>query len=153
MHFEEQCARGLHSPSFVECLELGSYSTGVEMILTGAYLVHDLNRPNRMADVWLPSMERYMCAYQRLLNDLHSAEKERREGDQGRVSNALLLMERTLPSQQARTFVEEQLRSYLRLIDGCSSQLGRSDPFVVIIDAMRRQVDRWYANSPVRYSV
>lgn len=153
MYSEEQFARGARSPTFAECLELGSYSTGIEMILMGAYLVHNVNRPVRSADAWLPNAERYMCIYQRLLNDLCSAEKERHEGGIGRRSNAVLLMEEITTPAEARRFVERQAEAYRRLTDDSLDRLKGGDACVQLIRCLRSQIDRWYEQNPARYSL
>ncbi len=153
MHFEERSAKGFCSSSFAECIELGAYSTGIEMILMGAYLVLGINRPARTNTLWLPDAERYMCIYQRLLNDLHSAAKERLEVVDGTPSNATLLMEGTLTQDAARKWVRTQADAYRGLTDECFRRLGFEDPCVKIICDMRRQVDSWYEKSPERYEV
>ncbi len=153
MHFEERSAKGFCSSSFAECIELGAYSTGIEMILMGAYLVLGINRPARATAVWLPDAERYMCIYQRLLNDLHSAAKERLEVVNGSPSNVALLMEGTLAEEAARKWVRAQADAYRRLTDECFRRLGFEDPCVKVIRDMRRQVDHWYGKSPERYEV
>lgn len=152
MYAEELVSRSGRVPSFVECLENGGDSTTLMSIMSSGYLAYGMNRPARHGDVLLANVERYMLLSQRLLNDLYSAEKERKEGHLGRPSNLVLMMERLLPPQAAREFVEDQRRGYERLMALNLEQLGPRDPFVNMTETTIQCIHRWYRLGPERYT-
>ena len=151
MYAEERMSRDAEARSLVECIETGAHSTTLPSILTAAYLVRRLDRPRRHGDPRIGNVERYLYLSQRLLNDLVSAEKERREGHAGRVSNAVLLLERELPPAQARAFVEAQRQGYERLLQHDLDRLGTRDPFAATLSRLVRCIQRWYATGPLRF--
>ncbi|MBZ5709241.1 terpene synthase family protein [Nannocystis pusilla] len=151
MFAEERMSRDAEARSLVECIETGAHSTTLPSILTAAYLVRRLDRPRRLDDPRVANIERYLYLSQRLLNDLKSAEKERREGHAGRVSNSVLLLERDLSPAQARAFVEAQRRGYERLLQHNLDRLGTCDPFAATLSRLVRCIQRWYATGPLRF--
>ncbi|HEY0133545.1 MAG TPA: terpene synthase family protein [Nannocystis sp.] len=151
MRAEEQMTRAGVSLSYAEALEIGADSTALTSILSAADLAHGMNRAARGADQRLARVERYMCLSQRLLNDLNSAEKERREGHAGRVSNIVLLLEATMSPAQARAFVETQRHGYERMTLESIALLGPDDGFGRLIHDGMRNIRRWYETGPVRY--
>lgn len=152
MHAEELVSRRGQAPSFVECLENGGYSTTLMSITSAAYLAYGMNRPARHGDGALAGVERFMLLSQRLLNDLYSAEKERKEGHAGRPSNLVLMMERLLPRAEARAFVEEQRRGYEAMMDADIALLGPEDRFGTMITTTMRCIRGWYELGPLRYT-
>ena len=152
MHAEELVSRRGEAPSFVECLENGGESTTLMSIMSSGYLAYGMNRPARHGDARLAHVERYMLLSQRLLNDLYSAEKERDEGDAGRPSNLVLMMERLLPRAQARAFVEAQRRGYEQMMLDNLDLLGPGDPFARMTRATMACIRRWYEAGPLRYA-
>ena len=152
MHAEELVSRSGRVPSFAECLENGGDSTTLMSIMSSGYLAYGMNRPARHGDVRLANVERYMLLSQRLLNDLYSAEKERKETDLGRPSNLVLMMERLLPPPVARAFVEDQRRGYERLMTDNLEQLGPQDPFAKMTETTMQCIHRWYRLGPDRYT-
>ncbi|HEY8378510.1 MAG TPA: terpene synthase family protein [Nannocystis sp.] len=152
MHAEEVVSRRGEAPSFVECLENGGDSTTLMSIMSSGYLAYGMNRPARHGDVRLANVERYMLLSQRLLNDLYSFEKERKEGHAGRPSNLVLMMEKLMPTPQARAFCEEQRRGYERLMQHNIELLGPDDPFGKMTAATMRCISRWYEIGPLRYT-
>lgn len=151
MAAEELMSRGGAARSLVECMETGAHSTTLPSILPAAYLVRGMNRPARHADPRVGDIERYLYLSQRLLNDLKSAEKERREGHAGRVSNAVLLLENDLPPEQARAFVEAQRRGYERLLTHNLERLGPGDAFAAMISRLVQTINGWYETGPLRF--
>lgn len=151
MFAEERMSRDAEARSLVECIETGAHSTTLPSILTAAYLVRGLDRPRRHGDPRIVNIERYLYLSQRLLNDLKSAEKERREGHAGRVSNAVLLLERELSPGQARAFVEAQRQGYERLLRHNLDRLGAGDPFAATLSRLVRCIHQWYATGPLRF--
>jgi hypothetical protein len=151
MRAEEQMSRGGAARSLVECIETGAHSTTLASILPAAYLARRMDRPARHADPRVAAVERYLYLSQRLLNDLHSAEKERREGHEGRVSNSVLLLERDLPRATAREFVERQRRGYERLLFDHLDRLGPDDPFAATITRLVHCIRGWYQAGPHRF--
>lgn len=152
MHAEELVSRRGHAPSFVECLENGGYSTTLMSITSSGYLAYGMDRPARDDDARLADVERHMLLSQRLLNDLYSAEKERKEGQAGRPSNLVLMMERLLPRASARAFVEEQRRGYEAMMDADIELLGPDDRFGRMISTTMQCIRRWYDIGPLRYT-
>lgn len=151
MFAEERMSRDAEARSLVECIETGAHSTTLPSILTAAYLVRRMNRPGRHDDPRVGNIERYLYLSQRLLNDLKSAEKERREGHAGRVSNSVLLLESELSRARAREFVEAQRRGYERLLQHNLDRLGPDDPFAATITRLVRCIHEWYTTGPLRF--
>ncbi len=152
MHAEELVSRAGTAPSFAEALENGGDSTTLMSIMSSGYLAYGMNRPARYDDPRLANVERYMLLSQRLLNDLYSAEKERREGHAGRPSNLVLMMEQHLSPSAARAFAEHQRQGYERLMQQNLELLGPQDPFAAMTQTTMRCIHRWYEAGPLRYS-
>lgn len=151
MAAEELMSRGGAARSLAECMETGAHSTTLPSILTAAHLVRGMNRPSRHADPRVGDIERYLYLSQRLLNDLNSAEKERREGHSGRVSNSVLLLENDMPPERARAFIEAQRRGYERLLIHNLERLGPEDAFAAMISRLVQRINGWYAAGPLRF--
>lgn len=152
MHAEELVSRSGRAPSFVECLENGGDSTTLMSIMSSGYVAYRMNRPARHGDVLLANVERYMLLSQRLLNDLYSAEKERKEGTAGRPSNLVLMMERSLSRAEARAFVEDQRRGYEAMMLRDIERLGPDDRFGKMTATTMRCIREWYELGPLRYT-
>lgn len=152
MYNEEVVSRSGEVPAFVECLENGGDSTTLISIMSSAYLAHGLDRPARDGDIRLALVERYMLLSQRLLNDLYSAEKERRELAGGRPSNLVLMLEKLVSREQARDFCEAQRRGYERLMQHNIDLLGPDDWFGRMTRTTMECIRRWYETGPLRYS-
>lgn len=151
MHVEQRLSRAGGVPSYAESLEAGADSTALTSILAAANVAHAMPRAARGADQVLARVERYFCLSQRLLNDLNSAEKERREGPAGRVSNIVLLLEASMSPSRARAFAEAERRAYERLMLEAITSLGPDDEFGRLIHHCMHNIRRWYAAEPVRY--
>jgi hypothetical protein len=152
MHNEEVVSRSGQAPTFVECLENGGDSTTLMSIMSSAYLAYGLDRPAHDGDLRLALVERYMLLSQRLLNDLYSAEKERREGTGGRPSNLILMMEKLLSRDAARAFAEAQRSGYERLMNHNIELLGPQNMFARVTQTTMQCIRRWYEAGPLRYS-
>jgi hypothetical protein len=136
-------------PSYTEYIEYGSWSIGAINIVAAASIAHGLERECRHEDITLVDLERFFCAYHRILNDFHSAEKEKKEGCAG---NLILLLESQFSEEVAVHFVHKEMDGYSRLIRECMIALGNDDPLVQLFDNATSQVTEWYAASPKRYS-
>ncbi len=152
MYNEELASRSNQAPSYAEALENGGDSTTLISIMSSAYLAYGLDRPARDGDLRVALMERYMLLSQRLLNDLYSAEKERREGSDGRPSNLILMLEKLLPREQARAFAQAQFAGYERLMWHNIALLGPDDWFGRITETTMHCIRRWYETGPLRYT-
>jgi hypothetical protein len=151
MFAEQTMSRAGAATSYAEALEAGADSSALPSILPAANVAHRMSRAARARDQRLARAERYMCLSQRLLNDLASADKERREGHAGRVSNIVLLLEGSMSQAEARAFVETQFQGYERLMSHELDLLGASDDFGRLIRHSIRNIRRWYSLGPVRY--
>lgn len=151
MQFEEGVSRGGTPPSYAEYAEAGAASIAMCGVVAGLYVTNGISRSARFGDPWLEKLERYLGMSQRLMNDLFSAEKERRESTSGCVCNSVLLLERYMSSEQARSFVQEQTRGYDSLVEQCIVALGEEDPVVRMIRPMLRCIHEWYGKAPLRY--
>ncbi len=109
MEFEERVSRGGTPPSYAEYLEAGAASIAMWAVLAGLYITNGISRAARFGDPWLEKLERYLGMSQRLMNDLFSAEKERKESKSGCVCNSVFLLERHMPSAQARLLSSSRL--------------------------------------------
>lgn len=152
MYAEERMSRAGEVASFAEALEIGADSTGLTSIVSSANLAHGMDRAARADDMRLARVERHMCLSQRLLNDLQSAEKERREGHAGRVSNVVLLLERSMAPAAARAFAESLRRGQERLMLQAIERLPAGDGFGALIRDGMSNIRRWYAAMPARYA-
>jgi hypothetical protein len=150
---EEQAARTQVLPSFAERLEYGAWSIAASSVLYTAYLVYGLGRHRLRDNRVLAHLEHCFSAYQRIVNDIKSAEKERREGRQGCVANLVLLLERSLPPQLARDFVWQQAVGYRRLIQTNLEILGPANPFARLVRSLFELAERMYQLRPERYEV
>lgn len=151
MYAEEEMSRAGAAMSFAEALEIGADSTGLTSIVSAANIAHGMDRAARGDDMRLARVERHMCLSQRLLNDLYSAEKERREGHAGRVSNIVLLLERTMAPAEARAFAEALRRGQERLMLRAIDRLPAGDEFGALIRDGMGNIRRWYEALPRRY--
>lgn len=151
MEWEEKISRKGVSPSYAESVEYGAASVTIINIMHGAYIVNATPRAARHADERLLQLERYVGMFQRLINDLYSVEKERKEGPKGRVSNAVIVMEQAMARTDARHFVEEQAKGYRRLINERLAELGPTDPAARMTKNMLHAIDAYYEHAPVRY--
>jgi hypothetical protein len=150
MQFEETVARTKIMPSFVECLEYGILSVAILNFLGATYLAYGMGRPLQENDFVLSHLEHCFGAYQRILNDIKSAQKERGEGKSGYFSNVLLLMEGLLSPQIAQEFLLSQLDGYERLIMADIKILGINNPFAQLIDKLFTVVLTMYQSPPKR---
>lgn len=152
MYAEEKMSRAGEAATYAVALEVGADSTGLTSIVSAANLAYRMDRAARSEDWQLARVERYMCLSQRLQNDLYSAEKERREGHAGRVSNIVLLLEGLLSPAQARAFAEAQRVGYEQMFHRAIDALGPGDGFGRLIRDGMGNIRRWYEASPVRYA-
>ncbi|MBK8257273.1 MAG: hypothetical protein IPK82_31940 [Polyangiaceae bacterium] len=151
MAWEDKISRKGVSPSYVESVEYGAASVTIVNIMHGAYIVNGTHRAARQADERLLQLERYVGLFQRLINDLYSVEKERKEGPNGRVSNAVIVMEQGMGRSAAKHFVEEQAKGCRRLINERLEELGSADPAARMTRNMLHAIDAYYEHAPVRY--
>ncbi len=151
MYFELQNNGGSSSPSFLECLEHGIHTTTIRNLIATTSLVYKLSRVARSDDSLLNDLERFFCMQQRMLNDLKSSRKERFEGESGKTTNLLLVMERILGSQEAVVFIEHNIHGLENLISLISDRLGHNDPFVCLIENSKKNIQEWYSLNPTRY--
>lgn len=133
MQFEEQVARQGIAPSFVESLEYGVFSITALSVLSTFYLVNKMDRHMQNNNFVLSHLEHCFCGHQRILNDIKSADRERREGNGGYVSNLVLLLEKSLSPVLAQEFVLQQVYGYERLIVTNIEILGADNPFSQLI--------------------
>jgi hypothetical protein len=145
---EESAARGQPLPSLVEYLESGAWSMPLANITATASLLYDMNVARRRHDPQFASIERYLCLFARLENDLHSFEKERREKS---PTNSVLLMEQVMPLGVARDFVLTQKQGYRSLLDHGLETLPPEDKFVRFVKALLLAHEQWYGQRPERY--
>lgn len=151
MHFEECVNRSGNNPSFFECIEYGQASTGIPNIVATAGLVHRISRAARQTDMNLTDLEHYFCIRQRMLNDLHSSEKERREGAHGQITNVVLLMENSLGPDSAAKFIRHEISGLERMIASIAARLDDQDPYVYMFRNGTENISTWYNSKPPRY--
>ncbi len=151
MQFEEQVARQRIVPSFVESLEYGAFSITALNVLSTFYLVYEMDRHSQHNNFVLSHLEHCFCAYQRILNDIKSADRERREGNAGYISNLVLLLEKTLSPALAQEFVLQQGYGYERLIMTDIEVLGGDNSFAQLIKTLFEIVLEIYKSHFERY--
>jgi Terpene synthase family 2, C-terminal metal binding len=151
MQFEEQVAREQIVPSFIESLEYGAFSITAPSVLFTFYLVYRMDRHLQHNNFVLSHLEHCFCAHQRILNDIKSADRERREGNAGYVSNLVLLLEKSLSPVSAQEFVMQQAYGYERLIVENIEILGADNPFAQLIKTLFEIVLKIYKSRSTRY--
>lgn len=151
MQFEEQVTREGIVPSFIESLEYGSFSITAPSVLFTFYLVYRMDRHLQHNNFVLSHLEHCFCAYQRILNDIKSSDRERREANAGYASNLVLLLEKSLPPVLAQEFVLQQAYGYERLIMTNIEMLGADNPFAQLIKTLFEIVLEIYKFRSKRY--
>lgn len=151
MRFEEHSNRSGRMPSYIECLEYGIGSSTIPNIIATTALVHDVSRAARQGDLILVDLERCFCMQQRMLNDLHSAKKERNEGAHGKTTNILLLIEKLIGNEHAEEFVRNEISSLEGIIESMFNRLDDQDPFVRLIRHSMKTINAWLKSRPTRY--
>lgn len=152
MRFEEEVSRGLRlAGSFVECLENGTNSISVLNILATVMIAQNTSRAAIWYDDRSTRLERIFASLQRLTNDLFSAEKERKEGHAGRLSNSVLFLEKLYGQDLAFSFVKACRSGYRDLLESELDALGPQNPIGVVCRRMHHCIDRYYEDRPVRY--
>jgi hypothetical protein len=147
---EEAIARGRPLPSLVEYLENGAWSMPLANIVATASILYHMNVANRRREPHFARIERNLCLFARLENDLHGFEKERRERS---PTNSVLLMEQFMPIDRAKSFILRQKQGYRSLLQQDLSTLALEDPFVEFVTAMLTAHDQWYGQRPERYEL
>jgi hypothetical protein len=153
MLFEQQRTADCQRSSYSECIEYGLRSTAVPNILATASLAYDLRRfahPNAIA---LNELDRLVFVFNRLLNDLYSADVERTEGLSGRSGNTVLEMEQYLSPKAARAFVTAQASAYEQIVYRAAEAIGPEEPLVSLAQHAVRTISGWYNARPLRYVV
>ena len=148
-HQGERISRGRLTPILAEYLETGSWSSTIRNILSTASILYRMDWANRRRDTRLMDLERYLALIARLENDAYGFEKERREGC---FANAVLLMERHLPTQAAKKFIDEQREAYEALLGQGLASLAPDDPFAVLANGFLEAHRKWYGHRPERYA-
>ncbi|AKT42789.1 terpene synthase family protein [Chondromyces crocatus] len=126
---EDLLSYGKLSLSYAEYLENGYNSTAVPFILATAALVHRLDMPSRLHEEAIRSLLRQLSISCRLHNDIFSVEKERREQS---CANAVLVLERLLPAEQAERVARDDLQGYERMLRRDVDRLPPGDAFGVL---------------------
>jgi hypothetical protein len=147
---EEVAARGGPLPSLVEYLENGARSMPMSNILATASSLYSMNVATRRRDSNFAKLERCLCLFTRLENDLHGFEKERRERS---PTNAVLLMEQFMPVERAMEFVLKQKHGYGMLLHSLLAAMTPGDQFVRFVRSTVAAHEEWYGQMPDRYSV
>ncbi len=144
----EHISRTKTMPTFVEYLEVGSWSSTVRNILATASVLYRMDWVARRAGPNMSDLERYLGLVARLENDAYGFEKERKEGC---FANAVLLMEQFMPTATARAFVEAQKQAYEALLLKGLQALPAEDSFVRFVNAVLEAHRAWYQMRPARY--
>jgi hypothetical protein len=118
---------------YSEYIDNGVGSSAVPHIVSGASLVYGFELASRLSDARVQSFMRHLSLACRLHNDLSSIEKERREGC---LANAALLMDKYLPPEMSRRFVEEEMAGYERMLNEDIASLGEADPLSILARVM-----------------
>lgn len=145
---EETIGRGAPLPTLIEYLENGAWSMPMSNIIATASILYDMKVAERRKDPFFVNLERYLCTFTRLENDLHGFEKERKEGS---PTNSVLLMEQWMPTHQAKDFVLEQKKGFGTLLQKSLESLDPSDRFVQFARATLSAHEEWYGDLPDRY--
>lgn len=130
---EERLSSGHTSLSYAEYTDNGFNSTAVPYIIATASLLYQLEMPRRLEEEPIRRLLRHLSISCRLHNDVFSVDKERQEGSR---ANAVLLLERFLPPEQARALVLDDLRGYERMLAGDVARLSAGDPFARLARVM-----------------
>lgn len=145
---EALLSSGQMEMSYAEYLENGIDSVDMPRIWATVSALWGWNMPVRVADPRFMRSLRHMAIACRLKNDLYSLEKERLEGCR---ANAVLLIERFLPSDAARAFIEEELRGYERLLDEDIEHLDQDDSFRCLTEILMAVNERFSTTPRDRY--
>lgn len=150
MYFEQRAGRENVQVGIVETMEHGIETSTIPNIMATAALVYDIDRASRQKDRFFTDFERHFSMYQRLLNDVHSAEKERCESKYAKVTNVVLQMEKHIGSERAASVVFHEISSLQRMIDFDIERIGLHDPFVRIVHQSMKNIEQWYSFKPTR---
>lgn len=152
MRFEEEVSRGTRRVgSFVECLEHGTNSISVQNILATVLIAQRRRHSEFWYDERPSRLTRLLASLQRVVNDLFSAEKERKEGTSGRLSNSVLYLEQSRSSEFAYEFVKECRIGYRDLVQQEIAALGPNHPVGMACQRMLECIDAYYQDRPARY--
>ena len=145
---EALLSSGKRPMSYAEYLENGIDSIAFMRVLASLSALWGLGMPERRKCPRFQRFLRHLCLVGRLQNDLHTLEKDRREGC---TANAVMMIERFLPRERALAFVEDELRGYERLLDNDMDDLAPDDPFRRLAEIFRRVRELYYSTSRQRY--
>lgn len=146
---EERLTRKELTMSYSEYLENSVDGFAVPHIVATANLIYGYNMASRRTDVTIRRIIRNISISSRLLNDLVSIEKERREGC---LANACILMERLISSEQSRKFIEDELASYMRMLNTDIAVLGEQDPFSILARVLSETHRLFHTTPRERYA-
>lgn len=141
-------SRGGRTLSWGEYLRNGEHSIAVAHTVAALSLAHGLGLAAEAGEPRQRRALRWLCLSMRLGNDLAGVERERREGSR---ANGVLLMERHLPSDVARGFVEAERRGCERLLAEELAGFPPRHPFPRVARVMADAVERFYAAPDSRY--
>lgn len=145
---DRAASRGGRTLSWGEYLRNGEHSIAVAHTVAALSLAHGLGLAAEAGEPRLRRALRWLCLSMRLGNDLAGVERERREGSR---ANAVLLMERRLPFDEARAWVEAERRGYERMLAEELAGFATSHPFPRVARVMADAVERFYAAPNSRY--
>lgn len=145
---EALLSSGKREMSYAEYLENGIDSIAFMRVLASLSTLWGLDMPARRECPRFLRFLRHLCIVGRLQNDLHTLDKDRREGC---AANAVVVVERFMPGASAFAFVEEELRGYERLLDKDMDEMERDDPFLRLAQIFRRVRELYYGTSRQRY--
>ncbi|HEX8274359.1 MAG TPA: terpene synthase family protein [Longimicrobiaceae bacterium] len=146
---DRAASRGGRTLSWDEYLRNAEHSIAVAHTVAALSLAHGLGLAAEAGEPRFRSALRRLCLSMRLRNDLAGVERERREGSR---ANGVLLLERRLPSDEARDFVEAERRGYERKLAEELSGFPPSHPFPRVARVMAEAVERFYAAPDSRYA-
>lgn len=134
--------------TFLDYLLEAEVNSTIQHMLATLSLLHGLDMHERMEDPEFRSYLRNIGVLARLLNDLSSVERERKEGE---ANNVVLFLEGQVDGGGARSIIETRVRAHREHLARDRASLGEADVLASAGAMMLEAIERVYRLPGVRY--
>lgn len=136
--------------TFLDYMLEAEVNSTIQHMLSTLSLLHGLDMHERMEEVEFRSYLRNIGVLARLLNDLASVERERKEAA---PRNVVLFLEGQLDGAGARSLIETRVKTHREHLARDRRQLNENDPLADAGAVMLSAIERIYGLPGVRYEV
>lgn len=134
--------------TFLDYLEEAEINSTIQHMLATLSLLHGLDMHHRMEEALFRSYLHNIGVLARLLNDLSSVERERKEIA---PRNAVIFLEGQVAGDGARSILETRVRAHREHLSRDRAALGQTDVLANAAALMLEAIERVYSLPGVRY--